>query len=71
MVRLAIESGETTSVIPGTSVTGDPDERLNESDLSAHAYELWQDRDCPIGSPDVDWFRAAEDLRIPLAAERC
>jgi len=55
---------------PHRTVVGDPDElcpneRLNQSDVPARAYELWQDRGCPIGSPDVDWFRAAEDLRIP------
>ena len=27
------------------------------------AYGLWQKRDCPIGSPDEDWFRAENELR--------
>src|ERR1035441_10423408 len=34
-----------------------------ERDISALAYQLWQGRRCPEGSPDEDWFRAAEALR--------
>ncbi len=26
------------------------------------AYYLWQRRGCPFGTPDVDWFRAKEQL---------
>lgn len=32
-------------------------------DIAALAYELWQARGCPEGSPDEDWFQAAEQLR--------
>jgi hypothetical protein len=32
-------------------------------DIAALAYELWQARGCPDGSPEEDWFRAAEQLR--------
>ena len=31
--------------------------------IAARSYELWQERGCPIGSPEVDWFRAEEELR--------
>ena len=27
------------------------------------AYEHWQARGCPEGSPEVDWFQAEADLR--------
>lgn len=27
------------------------------------AYYLWQQRGCSIGSPEIDWFRAKEELR--------
>ena len=33
--------------------------------IAALAHELWQARGCPVGSPDQDWFRAAEQLRSP------
>jgi hypothetical protein len=34
-----------------------------EQDIAALAYELWQGRSCPEGSPQEDWFRAAHQLR--------
>ncbi len=36
---------------------------FGHSEIAALAYELWQARGCPDGSPDEDWFRAAEQLR--------
>ena len=27
------------------------------------AYFLWQERGCPCGTPEVDWFRAEHRLR--------
>jgi Protein of unknown function (DUF2934) len=34
-----------------------------EQEIAALAYELWQGRSCPEGSPQEDWFHAAEQLR--------
>lgn len=31
--------------------------------IAVLAYEFWQERGCPIGSPEVDWFRAEEEIR--------
>jgi len=31
-------------------------------DIASLAYALWQERGCPEGSPEVDWFRAEEEL---------
>lgn len=43
--------------------------------LEKLAYQLWQERGSPFGSPDEDWFRAEEQLRtessrgeLPLSA---
>jgi hypothetical protein len=36
---------------------------FGHSDIAALAYELWQSRGCPDGSPEEDWFRAAQQLR--------
>lgn len=36
---------------------------LNPVDIAARSYELWQERGCPVGSPEVDWFRAEDELR--------
>lgn len=38
-------------------------ELLGHRDIAKLAYELWQARGCPDGSPDEDWFRAAQQLR--------
>jgi hypothetical protein len=35
----------------------------SEQDIAPLAYKLWQDRGCPDGSPEEDWFRAVEHLR--------
>jgi Protein of unknown function (DUF2934) len=31
--------------------------------IAALAHALWQERGCPEGSPEEDWFRAEEELR--------
>ena len=36
---------------------------LDEQDIANLAFELWQARGCPLGSPEEDWFHAVELLR--------
>jgi hypothetical protein len=36
---------------------------LGDEEIATLAYELWQARGCPDGSPDEDWYRAVEILR--------
>jgi hypothetical protein len=36
---------------------------FGHADIAALAYELWHARGCPDGSPEEDWFHAAEQLR--------
>ena len=36
---------------------------FGHADIAALAYKLWQARGCPDGSPQEDWFHAAEELR--------
>jgi hypothetical protein len=36
---------------------------FGHEEIAARAYELWQARGCPEGSPQEDWFRATEELR--------
>jgi hypothetical protein len=31
--------------------------------IARRAYECWQARGCPDGSPEVDWYQAEQDLR--------
>ena len=36
---------------------------FGHEDIAALAYQLWKDRGSPEGSPEEDWFHAAEQLR--------
>jgi hypothetical protein len=36
---------------------------FGHDDIAALAHALWQARGCPEGSPEQDWFDAAEQLR--------
>jgi hypothetical protein len=35
----------------------------NEDRIQLIAYQLWVDRGCPIGSPEVDWIEAVRICR--------
>jgi anti-anti-sigma factor len=37
---------------------------IDQDEIAARAYELWQARGCPDGSPEVDWLQAEEVLRM-------
>jgi hypothetical protein len=39
-----------------------PVEPEHEQASAFLAYQFWQERGCPIGSPDEDWFRAEQEL---------
>jgi len=45
------------------------DTSVNESDIAALAYSLWEERGCPIGSPEEDWHRAEQTLKPRRSAE--
>jgi hypothetical protein len=36
---------------------------VGHADIAKLAQELWRARGCPEGSPEEDWFHAAEQLR--------
>ena len=41
---------------------------MDQEDIARLAYFYWEERGCPNGSPDEDWFRAEAGFRNPLAA---
>ena len=45
-----------------------PSATFGHAEIAALAHELWQARGCPDGSPQEDWFQAAEYLRSAHAA---
>jgi hypothetical protein len=38
--------------------------------IAIRAYQRWEKRGCPIGSPEEDWVYAEEELRILLDVQR-
>jgi Protein of unknown function (DUF2934) len=39
------------------------EQELNRHELIARrAYQRWQARGCPVGSPETDWFQAEEEI---------
>jgi hypothetical protein len=36
--------------------------QTEHNEIERFAYELWEERGRPLGSPDVDWFRAEATL---------
>lgn len=46
-------------IIPDDSPAG----ACSYEEIAALAYQLWNNRGCPIGSPEEDWCRAERWLR--------
>ena len=41
----------------------EPEQTREPADrIAVLAYQYWQERGCPIGSPEVDWFRAEQEI---------
>jgi hypothetical protein len=58
--RIATMTAQTKILKDASESAASP--TIAQADIAALAYELWQDRGCPIGSPEEDWFRAQERL---------
>ena len=61
--RPGIEHSQSADEQAQTATNGHGITTFGHDDIAALAYELWQARGCPHGSPQEDWFHAAEDLR--------
>jgi DUF2934 family protein len=35
---------------------------VDRSEITDRAYARWQQRGCPVGSPDYDWYEAEQEL---------
>lgn len=58
--KMAVVAGPEPSQDAAQNAISEPG---NQREISALASELWIQRGCPIGSPEVDWFRAEEELK--------
>jgi hypothetical protein len=36
---------------------------LNHEDVATLAFQFWEERGCPFGSSEIDWWRAEQELR--------
>jgi DUF2934 family protein len=61
--RQALQESQDAHQHAQTPTTGHGIAAFGHDDIAALAYELWQARGCPEGSPEEDWFHAAEQLR--------
>jgi hypothetical protein len=63
MASRALKIDPKTAVSSEPGVQPSPMETVDEAEIASRAYELWQERGCPVGSDQEDWFRAEEELR--------
>ncbi len=45
--------------ISGEETTAAP----KQEEIALLAYQLWQERGCPVGTPEEDWSRAETELQ--------
>jgi hypothetical protein len=58
--------GEDPEAPPETTVEQDEHFRMRpvgHQQIAERAYQYWQERGCPEGSPEEDWYRAENELR--------
>jgi DUF2934 family protein len=56
----------TSSVLPSGPIDV-PEAQITRDDVAALAHRLWQDRGCPDGSPETDWYEAERQLEASSA----
>ena len=56
-------TAEETAKPQATARQTGPQEPPIEVQIAALAHSLWEERGCPVGSPEEDWYRAEEILR--------
>jgi hypothetical protein len=61
--RQALEHSREAQQQTQTATVGHGIAAFGHNDIAALAYDFWQARGCPEGSPDADWYRAVEELR--------
>jgi Protein of unknown function (DUF2934) len=48
-----------------------PHDVMIDREIALLAYSYWEGRGRPYGTPDVDWYRALEELRRVEKVRRC
>jgi hypothetical protein len=60
---LKLDPGKNQAIISEPPHESTVPEGSDEYGIAALAYLFWQERGCPIGSDQEDWFRAEETLK--------
>ncbi len=60
------ETGDETQHSGGEVEGGTGVNRPEHEEIARLAYENWQQRGCPIGTSEEDWFRAEEQIKQDL-----
>jgi hypothetical protein len=63
---VAASAVEAAAITPQEPVVAMPEPSYQE--IAQLAYSYWQARSCEGGSPDDDWLRAEQELRVRTAA---
>lgn len=45
-------------------------QQANHDEIAMRAFEYWQERGCPIGSPERDWKEAERDVKARTRGSR-
>ena len=61
--RQALEHSQRAHQQTQASAAGQATSTFGHDDVALLAHSLWEARGCPEGSPQEDWFLAAEQLR--------
>ena len=74
-VRGSSDNAAPASAMPDSSgvafsegSTGTAQSVHTDDDVASEAYQCWHERGCPEGSPEVDWQRAQERLKVRKAS---
>lgn len=62
------EANTNESTVTGEASQSERPGSSMQEDIARLAYALWEQRGCPTGSPEFDWFEAEQKLMRP--AER-
>ena len=63
MAGRALKIDPKQTVKTGPEVQSSRTESIEQSEIAARAYECWQERGCPSGSDQEDWFKAERELQ--------
>ena len=65
--RQALDRTQAADQLTKTIALGYGVVTFGHDEIASLAYELWQARGCPYGSPEEDWLRAESELRARVS----